>query len=699
MNKLPKIQPRKYLKSESGQSVILISTVIISFILFFGFTVNTGLLVTAKISLQSAADAAAYAGAATQARQLNAISYLNYDMRRQFKKFLYRYNVVSSLANPDFANPSNPNIPGYYSFAKNEYFASPGDTTPRPNPINVPSLCIPLTSARRANDNCLMVNIPNTSAVFTGTGLSAISQQLYDNIIKIQTVQNQLCTGNSAINFMTLMQWLFKAEPTSNQIQQLFGSIAQTAGLSQADKDSASQTIGSLSTGLGLYPRNILTLLRMETLADFLNEPPVKEAKIDQTRAWAAAPDSGADQHERTIQAMESAIANLNETVMNPADVDLTELQAPQQIKINPVLASFNVYIHYLVPGSNTNPADKTPLCKVSIIPFPAMNVPVGMVRAQQPTTVHYAVKLRAKAHLMFLPIKDGLDLEAFAAAKPFGSRIGPSTLTEKDFVEDIQPGTVNGTVVNDCKGPLACKVPNLTLIADKTFYSSAYLNAMKTITHGSGPNDPATSQTLEAAARAAMAPNAAEIGHYNILPPPRQTQSSNGPDMRFEFIPFSDSNNQSVYRFYAPLFPASGGDPIQRTNKFIENVFGNQLTGQNAFGVDMDSIKNELKSQIGSYIRNNLQAAVNTENQESLTFAAIDLPMAGVLPDQSGKNQWLTDPNSVLTSWAPTYARVNALEFGFKARYGYSVKFVTLQNLLKNGMPSDDEDTTKVNH
>ena len=129
---------RKRLKSESGQSVILIATVIISFIMFFGFAVNTGLLVNAKISLQAAADAAAYAGAATQARQLNAISFLNYDMRRQYKKFLYRYAVVGALGNPTFADTQNPGMPGYYDFGKNEYPRG-GGTQKKTALINVPS--------------------------------------------------------------------------------------------------------------------------------------------------------------------------------------------------------------------------------------------------------------------------------------------------------------------------------------------------------------------------------------------------------------------------------------------------------------------------------------------------------------------------------------------------------------------------------
>ncbi|NDG84936.1 MAG: hypothetical protein EBX52_07860, partial [Proteobacteria bacterium] len=90
----------KSLKREDGQSIFLVAVMVMSFIMFFSFTINTGLLIHAKISVQAAADAAAYAGAATQGRLLNSISFLNYDMRRQYKKFLFRNAFVGSMGSP-----------------------------------------------------------------------------------------------------------------------------------------------------------------------------------------------------------------------------------------------------------------------------------------------------------------------------------------------------------------------------------------------------------------------------------------------------------------------------------------------------------------------------------------------------------------------------------------------------------------------
>src|SRR5690348_8001083 len=89
-------------RSEKGQASLMVGIMMLTLLFFFCFVVNVGMLVNAKINLQNAADMAAYAGAAVQARQLNRISYLNYEMRRQFKKFLFRYYVIGNMAQKNF---------------------------------------------------------------------------------------------------------------------------------------------------------------------------------------------------------------------------------------------------------------------------------------------------------------------------------------------------------------------------------------------------------------------------------------------------------------------------------------------------------------------------------------------------------------------------------------------------------------------
>src|SRR6476659_7270993 len=120
------------MRRESGQASIMIGMIVLTFILFFAFVINTGMLVNAKINLQNAADLAAYAGAAVQARQLTQISYLNYEMRRQWKKFLFRIYVIGNMAQDGF-----PRTPG----ARGKMTYVPNNNTPAVD-YGVPTTCV-----------------------------------------------------------------------------------------------------------------------------------------------------------------------------------------------------------------------------------------------------------------------------------------------------------------------------------------------------------------------------------------------------------------------------------------------------------------------------------------------------------------------------------------------------------------------------
>ncbi|MBI3543119.1 MAG: Tad domain-containing protein, partial [Deltaproteobacteria bacterium] len=93
-----------------GQISVLIVFSLIPMLTLFAFTINIGMLVNAKISLQNATDLAAYAGAATQARMLTNISHLNYYLRQVYKKFIFRYYVLGNISQRCY--PKNVNMPG-----------------------------------------------------------------------------------------------------------------------------------------------------------------------------------------------------------------------------------------------------------------------------------------------------------------------------------------------------------------------------------------------------------------------------------------------------------------------------------------------------------------------------------------------------------------------------------------------------------
>ncbi len=684
--------------------------------MFFSFVVNTGLLIAAKISLQTAADAAAYAGAATQARELNAISYLNYDMKRQFKKFAYRYTFVGNIGNDGFPGPPTVGLvsgaattkAGYYTFWKHDSSQTTATSKFLANPMNVPVVCIPLTTNGQANDNCLQINIPNNAAtltkMFPSGGLTAITQQLLDNVIQIQNIQNNLCQGQSDMNLFVLLKWLFRGASGNNDVNQdlqTFFNTVLTSTMSQSDKDGAMNTIKNLVKGLGLYPRNMINSMRIETLEQFLNAMPQPSVTQDLVTGWEASPQ--AEGYERTILAFKSALSNLNNDVMAHSDVTMIELQSPHQIQLAPVTTNFNAYVQ-IMAAQNNPPSSTTSatVCNASIVPFPALDAPLGYIRTDG-GVVHYAVKIKAKARLLFLPLKDGIDLEAVAGAKPFGSRIGPANLSPNDFVEAISNvGVISTQAINDGSGPAGYNVPNIKISGMSTFFQQTYLAELNNIATGNQPGH-FTMDGMLLAQDSATAPNPYDVGHYNIIPPTKSEA-----DMKTEFIRYatrsspsdktSASANPTVYRFYAPLYQNGNGSFKTKAAAFIEKMFPTGFSsGSNPFGLDYVKVKAVLIQELNDYdsaLQSNLQL---TENQESETFAAVELPIQKeVLP--SGNRSWLTTADEVLSSWGPDNVRGDGGAYGLHPRFGYSVKFVTMQNLIKAGMPGD-EDLQKVSH
>ena len=677
------------LRDESGQSIILVSIVILSFLMFFSFAINTGLLINAKISVQSAADAAAYAGAAVQARQLNAISFLNYDMRRQYKKFIFRNSFVGSMGSYKFPATLSNNPNADYDFEKLDY------TLPAPhiNALQVPVVCIPLTTGGQANDNCSFVNMKSTahSIKLLTAGANPIQQALMDSLAQIENVQVKLCTGQGQMNLLVFLSWLFRADVNPSSITQLLQQLANAGPIAQtqAETDRLIQTISPLVGGLGLYPRNIINLMRIDTLKGFINEPHASDVDAEQVESWEK-DKSVAESKERSIQAFKSALANLNTAVFDPANVKLDELQKDQGLDLQDILINFNGYLQQTNGGSN-NSSGAT-ICNSSVDAFPVISAPVG-VRIGGNPQVNYAVHLKAfiRPHgLMYLPNSEPLELDAYAGAKPFGSRIGPAAISESDFTKNIQPTAVNGAPTNTCDGTAKCLVPYLQVGAGANTYSTKYLvdlvGKAKTNNAYSGPG-------ILNAMMHAMAPSPEEVGHYNILPPAKD-------DMRFDYIPYADAGKSTAtYKFYAPIFANGKGDVAAKVSKFLDLVFDKTQVTANVFGINQNDMRIMLSGQVTGYINSTLNDPKQSELGETQTFASIELPMPVTL--QKGTGFWLTEANQVLSSWAPSYGRTTGAAdgFGFSPRFGYSVKFVTLHDLQSQGISSDDEDIQNVSH
>ncbi len=690
--------------------------------MFFSFTLNTGLLIHAKISVQAAADAAAYAGAATQGRQLNAISFLNYDMRRQYKKFLFRNIFIGSMANPGFPNNSSGGASNpIYDFPKFDRSGEPVDYTKK-IALTVPVICVPLIKGDKASsDNCFAINQRDTTedlksqlGILVSAG-SSVVQTYIDASKAISSVQDSLCKGQGLINNFILFSWVFRGDSEDAELQNILDKLYSDANTEPSVAQTMTQKteilsqLKGLTYGLGLYPRNIFNLMRIKTLVEFLNEP-AATVTADDVSAWEG---GVAEAHERSILAFKSAQSNLNTAVFDVSKTELQELQPKGMIKdVKPVEVDLDAFVQAMEvgPAAAPSPGDPKTFCKVSVNQVPLLNIPVGADLIRTPgKNVIYGVKLRAFVKprgLFFAPWNEALELNAYAGAKPFGSRTGPVQGTSPDEFRVAQQDVsvqVNGNYF--CNSTLGtthkCNLPKMDLGLGGNTFSRDYLSELKTLALNDGPI--ITADGLKIAQYHAMAPTTVEVGRYGILPSP----PSSSDDLLYEFIPFTDpkslkiaetSKDKSppIYRFYAPIFPKQGtADPIALISKYLDQTLSGSLP--NKFGITMSVIKNQVKTAMTTYL-NKLSTGTGTENQETEAFAAIELPMYK-LKQAKNKQYWLTSSKEVLTSWGPSYLRGPGGTLGFRPRFGYSVKFVSMRDLQKEGLDDPDSEFENVGH
>jgi hypothetical protein len=448
--------------------------------------------------------------------------------------------------------------------------------------------------------------------------------------------------------------------------------------------------------------------MRIKTLVEFLNEP-ATTVTDDDVSAWEG---SVAEAHERSILAFKSAQSNLNTAVFDVSKTEMQELHPRAMIKdVKPAEVDLDAFVQAMEVGPSAAPAPGDPktFCKVSVNQVPLLNIPVGADLVRTPgKNVVYGVKLRAFVKprgLFFAPWNDPLELDAYAGAKPFGSRTGPIQGANPDEFRVAQQDVsvqVNGNYF--CNSTLGtthkCNIPKMDLGLGGNTFSRDYLSELKTLALNNGPM--ITADGLKIALYHAMAPNSVEVGRYGILPVPPDPKN-----LQYEFIPFTDPKSLKVaetsadksppiYRFYAPIFPKKGSiDPQALISKYLDQTLSGSLP--NKFGITMSVIKSQVKSAMTAYL-NKLSTGVGTENQETEAFAAIELPMYNLKKAQT-KQYWLMDSKDVLTSWGPSYVRGPGGTYGFRARFGYSVKFVSMRDLQKEGLDDPDSEFENVGH
>jgi hypothetical protein len=742
--------------AESGQGLVMALAMILSLLLFFQFVINTGVLVTAKISLQNAADAAAYAGASVQGRQMNAVSFLNYEMLRQYKKFLARYVVVGNLGKSDFPNLPNANPTYALKLINNA-----GQPSSLLN-TGVPSVCIPINIGTASGGgppskdvSCGIAGSPSTSNIIaevyrnsaSGQSISALGEAMITNASTLDGFVRKKCLFNGQLNEFILLNWLFNTDgPNTNggtfsinaMVEQFLGTLTSSTGITvtNQEKQTLTDSVRFLTQGLGLFPRNMLHLLRIRTLTDaYLNRPP--RLDVTSADAEALAKSNMADVHERTLQAYYSALYNLNETVFDRSTFRMSEIMAPPAIRIEEQLVDFVVYVQRILPTQG-DLATVQSACVSSIDAREVKGAPIGIKRADT-SQLAYAVHLKSEAKLLFLP--GTIELEATAAAKPFGSRMSPTTLNaQAEYTKQITPGSTlipdsptNSPVQILCTArtpltgtntpPEACTLPNLKVGRDGSDFQSTpfligLLGGPSPLGQGYLFNPSLVNQVMNRS----MLPYRSEVGRYNILP-----KASHGV-RACEHINYASTATAGIYQFYAPLTPPDSAAKVSdEINKLASSVFSDSLEASASPG-NAGFLIQDLKSRLVTGLQNYVQtmktgAPQDAEDGESETSAAVQIPTmmrsfpansstyfvpAGQNPDWNNPKYVAVATDEVLTSWGPSNERLDPNPYscstglrGLRARFGYSVKMVGFDTLRSgsSAISGGDPNYERIQH
>lgn len=703
---------KKKMRDARGQASILMGTMLLTFLIFFAFVVNTGMLVNAKINLQNAADLAAYAGAAVQARQLNNISYLNYEMRRQYKKFLFRYYVLGTMYYGDFPTQGGGGARAY-------------KPAPEGRAFQVPAVCFFLLPG---SNHCQIAELGSVAKGMSGFNPGdAISQTLKMQLEAIESLRKQDCIASGKINTALLTTWLINTDPSVDSLLQ---------ALRQADPKNAELfgRIKALAYGLGLIPRELLLKKRIKTLESWVNVAPQKNVDVKKANTmkmgdqWAS--------NERTVQAFLSAFYTLGNNTFPDDSIVMDEIlpvgtRGAELLKLDPINAGaekqgadytgFDVFaIDFAIKKANGDSScERTPTtvaegssahgCTQCLVPisFKGLQIPVGVTKDPSIMT-YYAIHLQAKAKLIFSPFGD-VTLSAYSAAQPFGSRIGPPK-SEAFFSSAyaLGSGVQARCFTSGCLNELAFRVPNLPVTdADSSeptqttgwnaipLQKAFYDGYRQIMPDGSLSNQlPGTLglDEIKRALQVAMVPNPWERAKYNI------PNSLKDPFVK-DFTPDGWS------AIYAPVFAASSeqsqSNPADDIKKEIENMASNAAGNGTAGSIMSQATVQALTSQIMDYVNGKLVAGAG-EDGEGINVVRIrdsekSLPDGtssqyyGFLPESiylRGDN----NPLKIKTSWNDVLSNSPA-EYDYKrqGRTGYSVKYVPL-NLLHspNGITTD---------
>lgn len=442
MNKIPLSQ---FISSAKGQVSIFFSTTILVMITFIAFIINIGIFVKAKINLQNATDAAAYAGASVQARQLTNIAYMNWEMRNVYKEWMFKYYVLGGLNLPNVAGA---NSGGQMDFTMLSYTRAKSAAIDK---YNFPSVCVDFANTGGVG-MCTRYLVPGLPRFESSNvlGMDETTNAFVDTIV---SEKSKACSVRSKINFFTANTWAYNVKTNDTSLKNITEEAPEIA-----------------ANFMGAFPNAFEMGLRIRNLESQVNHPPQGSICIDPgtgVNCNTSVNGFNSPSKERALKAFMSGWRNIGsngeDNPLMKNSFTLTEVSptldsnvkvknslstllipdgsnASNKYYLDLKLMTLNYATFYTaftttkggIKVTSSDPVSSEGQCNATKVGLPVPGYPLGFVKNPDFLT-YYAVQGKAKFIGLFNPFGKEIILSAYAAAKPFGGRIGPMTFDVSD--------------------------------------------------------------------------------------------------------------------------------------------------------------------------------------------------------------------------------------------------------------------------
>ncbi len=430
---------------QEGQLTVFFATTLFLFLACMAFIINIGIFVKAKINLQNAVDAAAFAGAAVQARQLTEIGYMNWELRNNYKEWIFKNYVMGQISN----NKTRPqNIKGPivdFRLDKFEQSEEAGDW------FNLPSGCLHFAQARF--NLCSLYTVPGLPR-FSPLGIIGIDETQNEFMNVFVKEKSKDCSARADMNFKMVLSWAYGTEKFNTPL-----NLPQVA-----------------AERVGFWPKAFEMALRIRNMEKIVNEPPKEQlcyngGGCNSISNFYQRQGQQIPVHERTVKAFLSAYRNLgnnnpqeglkssfkmDELSPRPVSVNsensMSGLFIPDNVQkyyldLRVQLVNFVSFFSLFSTGSGKRLGTESEgECSSMKVGMPVPGSPFAFEKNPEVIT-YYAVKGEVEYTGLFNPFGRSAKLIAYAAAKPFGGRIGPMLLkVSKEAPLSINPRASNGT-------------------------------------------------------------------------------------------------------------------------------------------------------------------------------------------------------------------------------------------------------------